>query len=385
MRIQAYFNVLFWLFLTYALAPCLYFLIFLLVRRGGSQKSLKILVIQTAKIGDMVCTTPVFREIKKKFPSCHLAVLCLRKAGGILKNNPRVDETLLVEDYPGTWGKIRLLRKLKKEKYDWTVNLLPGSFNNIIAFWSLIPNRVAARHKGAGIAIGLLSIFNNHRLEFKSHTSFTLHYLNLLKFLGIEQSSNEREIFIRPEEEKKSSDFLARNNLSASDLLIGIAAVPGNKIKQWDLAKFAVLSDLLIEKMGAKIIFTGAPDDKAQIEAVQKMMQNAGINACDFFKLQELPAFLQKLKLFISTDSGPLYIADALGVPVVNIGGSYDIQEQAPSGNKCKILQKYPVSCSFIIPASLACREKHLKNLRDTTPEEVFEAAVSLLTPIDTP
>lgn len=377
-KIQAYFNNLFWLFLTYSLTPCFYFS---LLFRERKENQFKILVVQTAKIGDMICTTPVFREIKQKYPSCRLTVICLRKVGGILKNNPRIDEILFIDDYPGIRGKTRLIRELRKEKYNWAINLLPGSFNNIIAFWSLIPNRATTCHSGAGIATSLLSIFNNHRLEFKSHTSFTTHYLNLLKFLDIEQVSEGREIFIQSEEEKKALNFLTQNNLNLDDLLVGISPVPGNKIKQWDLSKYAALSDLLIEKLGAKIVFTGSADDGKQIESIQKMMRNNSINGSGYFKLYEAPALLKRIKLFISVDSGPLYIADALRVPVVNIGGSYDIQEQAPSGNKCKILQKYPVSCSFIVPASSACREKHLKNLREITPEEVFEAAVELVGP----
>ena len=386
-RIQAYLNNFFWLILTYLLSPYFYFRIFLerTLRCVSGQKKntpLKILVIQTAKIGDLVCATPVFREIKNKFPLCHLTVLINSKTVDILRNNPRIDEIILFDQYPGISGKIKLLQKLEKEKYDWAFNLLPGSFNGIIAFWSLVPNRVATCHKGAGEIIKLLSIFNNYRLEYKSHTFLINHYLNLLKFLGIERASGEKEIFIRSEEEKRALDFLAHNNLSASDLLIGISPVPGNKIKQWDLSKFALLADLLIERVKAKIIFTGSTDDVAQIERTQKMMRNNSVNSSGFFKLYELPALLKRMKLFISVDSGPLYMANSLGVPVVDIGGCYDIREQAPTGGKYKILQKNTDSSlaySTVVSPSSECKKWFSEQLQEITPEEVFEAAKSLL------
>lgn len=378
-RIQAYLNNFFWLFSTYLLAPYFYFLIFL--RNREKNLRLKILIVQTAKIGDLVCTTPVFREIKKKFPSCYLTILVISQTKDILKNNLRLDEIILINDYPGIAGKIKLIRKLRKEKYDWFFSLLPDSFNNIIAFWSLIPNRVTTTYKYSGEINKLLSIFNNHRLEYKRHTSLMEHFLNLLKFLGIKNYSKEKEIFIRSEEEEKVLDFLNKNNLNSDDRLIGISVTAGNKFKQWEPAKFASLSDQLVEKLKAKIIFICGSDDRAKVEGVQKIMKNSSVNTCSFFKLYELPALFKKLSLFISVDSGPSYIANTVGTPVVVISGPCDIREQAPSGNKCKIIQKniYCVPCSFVIATARFCKEGHQRCIKETTTEEIFNAVKSLL------
>lgn len=381
--LKAYLNNFFWLFLTYLAAPYLYFRIFLLARRspkaeGGKRNTpLKILVIKTAKIGDLVCATPVFREIKRKFPEARITALVTDQTKDILKNNPYVNKVILLKDY----SKFKLIQRLRAEKYDWAFNLLPGSFNSIIAFWSLIPNRVTTTHRQSGEITKLLSIFNNYRLEYKSHTWLISHYLNLLKFIGIEGASDEKEIFILPEEERKAREFLREKGLNSDDLIIGINVTVGNKIKQWDLSKFATLADLLVERVRAKIIFTGAVGDRPMVEKVQKMMKNKSLTAAGFFKLHELPALLKNLKLFISVDSGPLYIANALAVPVVDIGGSGDIQEQAPTGHKCQIVQKntYRPLCSFLISPPRSVRKEYFRHLQEITPEDVFKASVKLL------
>jgi len=386
-KLRAYFNNFFWLFLTYLSAPFFYCLIFLLARRSlkgeGGRKNipLKILVIQTAKIGDLVCTTPVFRGIKKKFPSSYLAVLATSRNKDILKNNPRVDELILIDDYPKIWDKLKLFSKLKKEKYDWTFAMLPDSFNNIIAFWSLVPNRAATIHKYSGETAALTSFFNNHRLEYKRHAPLMKHYLDLLKFIGIEKPSEEKEIFILPEEEKKASDFLKAQNLDSHDLLIGISVTSGVKIKEWEPSRFAVLADKLIEEKNAKIIFVGSADDRPKIEKVQKMMQESSVNAAGFFKLYELPALLQKLELFISVDNGPLHMADAVGVLVVDIVGPIDTNELYPLNERSKIIKRDIdcAPCSFMFQPPLFCKEGHFKCLKEITPEEVFEAAVKLI------
>ncbi|MFH1423787.1 MAG: glycosyltransferase family 9 protein [Candidatus Nealsonbacteria bacterium] len=378
MKILAYFNNFFWLFSTYLLAPYLYFRIFLRKRKNAP---LKILAIHTGKIGDLVCATSVFREIKKKFPSSLVTVIVISKSRDILRNNPHLDEIISINDYKTIRDRFRLLSKLRKEKYDWAFNFLPGSFHNIISFWSLVPDRAATLYRYSGEIVGLLSVFNNHRLEFKRHTSLEKHYANLLELIGIKEFSPKTEIFIRPEEEKKASSFLKENNVTADDFLIGISATAGIKFKEWEHDKFAVLADQLTAKIKAKVIFVGSPDDRPAIEKIQKMMKNNSINAAGAFKLQELAALMRNLKLFVSVDCGPLYVADAAGVPSVVIAGSVDMREQHPLNSIYRVVQKdiYCFPCSFTPFPARVCKEGHLRCLKEITPEEVLDSVVKLI------
>ncbi|OGZ23995.1 MAG: hypothetical protein A2896_01490 [Candidatus Nealsonbacteria bacterium RIFCSPLOWO2_01_FULL_43_32] len=378
MKISAYFNNFFWIFATYLSAPYLYFRIFL--RKGKNHKT-KILIIHGGKIGDLVCATPVFREIKKKFPSSWVAAIVISKSRDILINNPHLDEIISINDYKTIGSKFRLFSKLRKEKYDWAFNFIPGSFHNIISFWALIPDRVATLYKYSGEIIWLLSFFNNHRLEYKRHTSLEKHYANLLELIGIAEFSPKTEIFIRPEEEKKASNFLKKNNITAEDFLIGIGATAGIKFKEWASDKFAALADQLIEKIKARVIFVGSSDDQPIIEKIQKMMKNNSVNAAGAFKLYELAAFMRNLKLFISVDCGSLYVADAAGVPSVVIAGSVDMREQHPLNSPYKVIQKniYCFPCSFTPFPARTCKEGHLKCLKEITPEEVFDSVIKLI------
>ena len=205
--------------------------------------------------------------------------------------------------------------------------------------------------------------------------------MDLLKFLGIENPSQEKEIFISPAEEKKASDFLRANNLDGNYALIGISLSASVQIEGWDEDKFSVLADKLAVEKNAKIIFVGSSADQAKVAGVQKMMQNNSVNACGAFSLRELPALLRKLKLFISKDTGPLHIADALGVPVVDITGPIDTDELYPLSHKSRLIKKdiYCAPCSFMFQPPPFCKEKHSKCLKDITVEEVFKAAAELL------
>lgn len=379
MKLNAYLNNLFWLLATFLLAPLFYFFIFL--RSKGKHDRIKILVIQTAKIGDLVCTTPVFREIKKKSPSSYLTAIVTPQTKDILKNNHRIDQILTLGDYRGLIGRLKLLSKLRKDKYDWSFNTFPDSFNNIISLWSLIPSRVTTACKHCGEIASLTSIFSNYRLEYKRRTSIIKHLLDLLRFIGIEEFSMEKEMFSGHEAERKVSDFLEQSGLGSNDLIIGISSAAAIKMKEWEPAKFAKAADLLAERLEAKVIFIGSYDDKSLIEKIRKMMQNESVDSSSLFKLNELPALMKRLKLFVSVDSGPLHIADAVGTPLAIIAGPIDVTSQGPTRSRFKIIKKdvYCAPCLFAISDPKGCKEGHSRCLIEITPEDVFDAAASLI------
>jgi ADP-heptose:LPS heptosyltransferase len=58
----------------------------------------------------------------------------------------------------------------------------------------------------------------------------------------------------------------------------------------------------------------------------------------NLFSLEELKAAIQRLDLFTSADTGPLYIAEAFNVATVDIIGPIDEREQPPIGPRHKVV-----------------------------------------------
>ena len=378
---KQYLENIFFVIATFALLPFLY--IVFLLNKFKFKKDLKILIIQTAKIGDVVCSTPVFREIKKHYPESFLSVLVIPLVKGVLVNNPYIDEIILLDrkKYSGIKGILKLIKKIKKQQYDWSFSLLPGALNNIIPFWVGIPNRVVTISKYATKTTKIVSIFSNYKIEYKRHTLALAHYLNLLKFIGITNANKKKEIFITKEQKIKSSQFLRKYNLKQEEFLVGISVSAGNKFKEWSQEKFAQLADRLIENHNVKIIFFGSDLDCNEIIKTQDMMKNKSINSSKQFSLSEIPALFKHLNLFISVDTGSLYIANAMNVPAVDIAGPIDIYEQPPLGDKCEIVQKKMscVPCSFIIPPARFCKKGHMRCIKEISVNDVYIAVKKIL------
>jgi len=80
-------------------------------------------------------------------------------------------------------------------------------------------------------------------------------------------------------------------------------------------------------------------------------------------------------------DTGPLYIANAVGVPVVDIVGPDDMKEQSPIGLAVRFVRKNLACapCSLVFSGIRYCKQGHLRCVKEITPEDVFEAGRSLL------
>lgn len=61
-------------------------------------KQKRILIVRQDRIGDAVLSTPIPREIKKKWPDSFIAVLVRDYTKDIFLNNPYVDKKIIFDD-----------------------------------------------------------------------------------------------------------------------------------------------------------------------------------------------------------------------------------------------------------------------------------------------
>ena len=115
----------------------------------NEKKQLRILIARIDRIGDVVLSTPVPREIKKAHPNSFLAVLIKNYTKDVYINNPHVDQIILYDgesenEQRSFW---QLVGEIKKIGFTHAFMLLPNERLNWILFFSGIPNRIGVGHK----------------------------------------------------------------------------------------------------------------------------------------------------------------------------------------------------------------------------------------------
>ncbi|OGD29700.1 hypothetical protein A2833_02575 [Candidatus Azambacteria bacterium RIFCSPHIGHO2_01_FULL_44_55] len=299
----------------------------------------KILIVHLGKLGDMVCATPMFRVVKEKYPESKIYVAGNQTNQELLRGNHDVNAYLV---YSWRFGKF--LKIIKKEHFDFACVTTPDFLALAALYLADIPLISAPMVRNG------FSPYETRPYKFLRHFVVTKphhmgnyaarEYLRLLEPIGIFAEDTKKYLHFSEEAENKILNFFAERNINShSDFVVGITPSAGNKIKEWPRDRFAKLADYIFEKYHAKIIVIGGPND-AEVDEMTDLMDRGTkfISARGIFNIEELKALISKLHLFISVDTGPIYIAEAFDVPTIDIIGPIDEKEQPPIGKLHKIV-----------------------------------------------
>ena len=91
--------------------------------------------------------------------------------------------------------------------------------------------------------------------------------------------------------------------------------------KRWTREGFARLADWLVEARGAGVIFTGSAADRPEVEAILARMNRESADFVGRTDLKTLGALYDRVDCLVSTDTGPMHLAAAMGTPVVALFG----------------------------------------------------------------
>ncbi len=96
----------------------------------------KILVIRFSSLGDLVLTTPIFRELKRFYPDAEITLLTSSGLGSVLDNNPQIDHVIMHSRKETRMQLKFLIQNLRKEKYDLIYDA-HRSLRSIWIVWNL--------------------------------------------------------------------------------------------------------------------------------------------------------------------------------------------------------------------------------------------------------
>jgi heptosyltransferase-2 len=342
----------------------------------------RILIRGVNWIGDAVMTLPAIRSIRRAFPDAEINLLVKPWVADIFKESPDIDEIILYnEQNKGAIGKLKLVRALRRKKFDKAF-LLQNAFDAALIAWLAgIPERIGYKRDYRGFLLTkAVRVKNDTAGEHQVY-----YYLNLLKEAGLKPVTSEPYIYLSDEEREHARKLLNQSPITSHPSpLIGIN--PGatyGSAKRWLAENFAELIRRIIDDLEGRVIIFGSPDE-AEItdEIIRKLgtwnleLGTNVLNMSGKTNLRELIALISECDAFVTNDSGPMHIAYALHVPTAALFGSTDSSATGPFGDRHKVISKN-LSCSPCLERE--CPEGHLRCMTDISAEEVFSALKELL------
>jgi ADP-heptose:LPS heptosyltransferase len=354
------------------LAPFIFMRIYRRGRRVDYSKPRILVIPHLTRIGDLVTATPVFRAIKEKYPNSYLAILVAGRVEPLIRNNQNINEVIVYRHFD-LWGTIE---KIRARKFDWSFSLSGTSISTVISFLGFIPNIAKITRRPRPFSEVLTDWLAMYQLHFPNHEYLPGYYLRLLEFIGIKNPREVKEVFATRSGEVKANDLFSHLRSRTDDLVVGMSISAGNKIKEWGDENFKNLADQIKQKYNAKILLIGAPREEERIIKIS----GENIFHVANFSLEELPSLIKRLNLFIAVDTGLIYIAHALKIPLIDIIGPVDPDEQPPRDEiSIQVLPLPEIKPSSFVMKKPGSPEEHKKAIESIKVEDVMRAVEKLI------
>ncbi len=280
----------------------------------------KILVIRFSALGDLVLTSPIFRELKRVFPNTKITLLTSAEGGSVLKNNPHIDH-FIWHKRKESYSELRsLIKYLKKENFElvydahrslrsiWIVwNLTKFVFHKKTNTW-VINKRSWQRILLVYFKINFLKNTSSQRqhllLPLQKHTDLLL--------------NNHTELFPDQNTVKQIKSFLNNNNLLHKQY-IAIGASASHPLKCWPIKYFKELISKLI-KHDFPVVLVGG-ENETEDKRLEQDFSKTVINAAGKFSPLESAELLKHARIVITNDTSITHLAEAMHTPVIVLFG----------------------------------------------------------------
>ena len=271
---------------------------------------MKILIIHTAFIGDIVLSTPLIQKLKDLYPKSEIDYLTLPTNQSVLYNNPNLNEIILYDKKgkdKGIKGFLKVLKILKQKKYDYAV--IPHRFikSILLAKLAKIPDIV-----GFDVATGSSLLDKKVHYDMKKHEVERL--LNLVEYEGEKipvRIYPAKENFVKIEKMLKNSGYTGKKEQK----LILVAPGSQRPEKMWPIEKYREIIERLKKNKNYFIGITGSKSEKELPLNFEKDK-----NVIDFrgeISLVEFGALISKADVVVGNDSSPIHIASGFEKPFV--------------------------------------------------------------------
>ena len=349
----------------------------------------KILVVQPSWVGDAVMATPTLRALRNLYPGAEISYLLRRYVKPIYTGMPWVDRLITYRTgktkAKAGKGLFDLAARLRAGRFDMAV-LLPNSFKTaLLCKMAGIDKVVGYDRDGRGFLLTDKLLPQKERGKFVPFP-IVRYYMGLAQYLGSHDRDLTMNLFVTESERRAASDVFARAGLEPDlerpaergrgPLVLLNPGAQYGAAKCWLPESFAQLADRLSDERGATVLLSGAPKERAIIEAIKRSLKRPAIDlSARGMTLGALKEITRRSDLMVTNDTGPRHIAAAFNVPVVTVFGPTH-----PEWTEIYYARERQVAVKvFCGPCQKKTCPLDHRCMTRVTPQMVFDTAVELL------
>jgi heptosyltransferase-2 len=343
-------------------------------------------VVQVAGIGDLVLTTPALDSLRERFPDARIGLLTSPRSARLLEAHSAVDQVHSFDILrfrnplallrPSARALLRAqLRPVRAARYDALLSMNNvasgrGGFSLGLTLRALqIPLWVGRNTNGRAPYFDLAL-----QEDERDPVPEAVTKLRVAGLLGASAAPRPASLPVKREDREMAAELLGEGDWAA--------VLPGANVpaKRWPLVRFGEIARRLVERRGFRLAVLGGQEDARAAEVVE--LSGGEENALRLdgrLDLGQAAAVLERCRIAVTNDTGPMHMAAALGTPLVAVFASANLARYRPWGDARK-LRTLTGDAGELDPAT---REGMRASVLGVRVDEVWEAVEELLGPLE--
>lgn len=325
----------------------------------------RILVIRRDNIGDLVCTTPVFRALRAHFPQALICALVNSYNLPVLANNSDIDRAFAYMKakhrprgkslFSVYWDKFRLMLQLRRMCFDYVILAGPGLQERSLNFAHMIGARHIVGFTDDTKSKSRLVDMGVPYRPVPPQAHEVEDTFRLLSALGVAGTPPALRVEIAPAAQAAAREQLRLHGY-AGGRVVGVHISARKPSQRWPEACFTELIARLRRDRATVLLFWSPgdesnplhPGDDAKAKEILDSVNDSGLIPWPTQALGELIAGLSLCEAVICSDGGAMHIAAGLGIPIVCFFGKSEAHRWHPWGVPHVVLQKKSLEVSDI-------------------------------------
>ncbi len=320
----------------------------------------RILIIQTASLGDVVLATPLIEKLHLFFPEARIDFLVKQGGEALLRHHPLLKHVMVWDKSEKKYRKLKeVLQIVREQKYDLVVNVQRFASTGLLTVLS-------GAKTTTGFKKNPFSLFFTYRKGHRISPQGGPHEIE--RNLGLIEDLTDTSM-VKPKLYPSQHDFARVSQYKTKQF---ITVSPGSLwfTKAWPEDKWAEFTAALDKEL--LVYFLGSGGERAMIDSIIKKSSHANsLNLAGQLTLLESAALMRDALMNYTNDSAPMHLASAMNAPVAAVFCS-----TVPEFGFGPLSDK---SCAIQTGKTLNCRPCGLHG-RKNCPKKHFKCAESIET-----
>lgn len=310
---------------------------------------MRILIVQTTRMGDVLQTSPLIRMVREKHPEAHITLMVRRMGKAIADRNRDIDGVIvydedelyrrliaddsnkLLEAYQLTDERIQAL---SAGDFDIAYNVTHSVSSAMLLKIAGIP-QVYGAHLGDDWQFILRGRWTTY--FFTSVFSREYNDLNLCDITRniVEDAPPSRSLHfdLREEDHAFAGALFAEQSIGPEDYVACFQLGASEEGKRWAVENFAALGRLLVERHNAKIFLLGVSDEQPLGDRFETFAPGLATHLFGKTSVAQVAAVLKRATILVTNDTGTMHIAASVGCPITLVSvGNVHYRETGPYG-----------------------------------------------------